>query len=109
MKRATLLALIVTPIVGAAAGVMIGRATNANADVSQPCAEPTVYIDMADGVSIVTGGPDSVANCDGPSCQVSGAEEVEVRADDRVQCVSVNEGQTLSLTQRSDGLSLIFE
>lgn len=110
MKRAALLAIIVTPVVAGAAGVMIGRAANASAsDASGFCAEPTMYIDMADGVSIVTGGADSAANCDGPTCQVIGAEQVELHANDRVQCVNVNEGQALSLTQRGDELSLILE
>lgn len=110
MKRATLLAIIVTPVVAGAAGVMIGRANNASAsDAAGYCAEPTMYIDMADGVSVLTGGPDATGSCEGNVCRVTGAEQIEVNADGRVQCVNVTEGQALSLTRRSDGLSVSFE
>ncbi|MGE0596877.1 MAG: hypothetical protein AB7P07_10945 [Hyphomonadaceae bacterium] len=106
LKRATLIALVVSPIVGGAAGVMIGRANSASADDAAGCAEPTMYIDLAENVSMLSGGPDSVAACDGPTCHVAGAEQVEINADGRVQCVNVTEGQTLTLTRRSEGLSL---
>lgn len=102
MKKRTLFAAIVTPVVAAGAGFMIARATNADAvDASGYCVEPTVYVDMAEGVSMVTGGPTSHAECDGASCTVAGAEQVQVNAFGQVQCVSVNEGQVLSLAQRS--------
>lgn len=106
MKRGLLIAAAVTPIVAAGAGVMIARFANAS-DASGYCAEPTVWVDMADGVSMATGGPDSVASCEGNTCRVEGAEQVEVQADGRVQCVNVNEGQALALTRRDSGVSLI--
>jgi hypothetical protein len=108
MKRSLIIAAAVTPIVAAAAGVAIARFANAEADeVAGRCTEPTVMIDIADGAALVTGGPNSVASCDADSCSVAGAEQVEVQADGRVQCVNVDQGQVLALTRRDDGLSLI--
>lgn len=110
MKKGTLIAAIATPLACAAAGVMIARYTNANADdASGYCAEPSVYVDMADGVSMVTGGEASNASCDGPSCTVTGAEQVEINADSRVQCVNVAAGQSLAVTRRGDGVSVSVE
>lgn len=108
MKRSLILAAAITPIVAAAAGVAIARFTNAEADeVNGRCAEPTVMIDIAEGAALVTGGPNSVASCDGNTCSVAGAEQVEVQADGRVQCVNVDQGQVLALTRRADGLSVV--
>lgn len=110
MKRATLIALVAAPIVGGAAGVMIGRTGAANADDSvTACVEPSVYVDFADGVSMVTGGAEAVAACDGPICTIAGAHQVEISADGRVQCVNVDESQTLTLMRRSDGVALTLE
>jgi hypothetical protein len=108
MKRSLLIAMAVTPIVAAGAGVAIARFTSAEADeVGGRCAEPTVMIDIADGAALVTGGPNSTASCDANSCSVVGAEQVEVQADGRVQCVNVDQGQVLALTRRATGLSLV--
>jgi hypothetical protein len=108
MKRGLMIAAAVTPILAAGAGVMIARFTNASAgEQGGHCVAPTVMIDIADGAAMVTGGPDSVASCDGNACSVQGAEQVEVQADGRVQCVDVNEGQALALTKREDGVTLI--
>lgn len=110
MKKGTLIAVIAAPLAGAAAGVMIARFTSANADdASGYCAAPTVYVDMAEGVAMVTGGEASNASCDGPSCTVTGAEQVEISADGRVQCVDVGQGQALSVTRRGDGVSVAVE
>lgn len=110
MNKAVLIAAIVTPVVAAGAGFMIARTGNANAvDASGYCVEPTVYVDMSDGVSMVTAGPDSNAACDGARCTVAGAEQVQINADARAQCVDVGEGQAVSLTQRSDGSILVEE
>lgn len=110
MGKRTLIAAIVTPVIAAGAGFMIARTTNANAvDASGYCVEPTVYVDMADGVSMVTGGPNAQAECDGASCTVSGAEQVQINDDGAVQCVSVTNGQMLSLTRQSSGLSVSLE
>jgi hypothetical protein len=108
MKRNLIIAAVVTPILAASTGVVIARFANADADeVAGHCVQPTVMIDIADGAAMVTGGPDSQATCEGSSCSVVGAEQVEVQADGRVQCVNVNEGQALALTRRDDGVSLI--
>lgn len=110
MGKLTLIAAVVTPIVAAGAGFMIARATSADAvDVRGYCVEPTVYVDMADGVSMVTGGPNSNAECDGASCTIAGVEQVQINNDGAVQCVSVTDGQMLSLTRRSDGLAVSLE
>ncbi len=110
MKRGTIVAAVVTPIVAASAGVMIARYTNAKADDAAGfCAQPTVWVDMAGGVSMATGGAAAQASCEGATCRVVGAERVEVNADGRVQCVDVAEGEALSLTRRSDGVTLIVE
>jgi hypothetical protein len=110
MKKGTLIAAVVTPIVAASTGFMIARTTNASADdASGYCTQPTVYIDMVGSVSMVSGRPNANANCEGDVCTVAGVEQVEVNADGRVQCVNVDEGQSLSLTRRSDGLSLLVE
>lgn len=104
MNKAVLIAAIITPVVAAGAGFMIARAGNANAiDASGYCVEPTVYLDMSDGVSMLTAGPDSNAVCDGAVCTVTGAEQVQVNADGRAQCVDVSAGQSLVLTRLSDG------
>jgi hypothetical protein len=104
MKKGTLIAAIVTPVVAASTGVMIARTTNADAsDADGYCAQPTVYVDMAEGVSMITGGPDDNANCVDGVCTVAGAAQVEVNADGDVQCLDVNAGQSLSVTRRSDG------
>lgn len=108
MKRGLIIAAVVTPIVAAGAGVMIARFTSASADGrATQCGAPTVTVDIADGASVVTGGPDSDATCEGDSCRVVGPELVEVQADGRVQCVRVEEGMTLALTRRDGGLSLV--
>jgi hypothetical protein len=108
MKKGTLIAAVVTPVVAASTGVMIARSTNADAnDASGYCVQPTVYVDMADGVSMITGG--SNADCDGPSCTVSGLEQVEINAGGQVQCVDVSEGQSLTLTRSGDELSVLVE
>lgn len=110
MKKRTLMAAIATPLACATAGVMIARYTNADAtNVTGYCAEPTVYVDMAAGVSMVSGSPTSEANCSGDTCTVAGLEQVEVSADGDVQCVNVNAGQRLSLMRRGDGLSVLVE
>jgi hypothetical protein len=110
MKKGILIAAVVTPIIAAAAGVVIARVTSAKAEnMNGHCEEPTVYVDMAEGVSMVTGGPEASAQCDGGSCTVAGAQQVEVNADGRVQCVNVNEGQSLSLTWRGDGVTVSVE
>jgi hypothetical protein len=103
MKKRTLIAAVVTPVVCASTGIMIGRAGEASADASDHCMQPTVYVDMAEGVSMITGGPDADANCDNGICTVAGAAQVEVNAFGEVQCVDVNAGQSLSVTRRSDG------
>jgi hypothetical protein len=69
--------------------------------------QPTVYVDMADGVSMITGG--SNADCDGPSCTVTGLEQVEVNADGKVQCVELNEGQSLTLTRSGNDVSVLID
>ena len=108
MKKGTLIAAIVTPVVAAGAGVLIAQATSADAsDAGGYCAEPTVYVDMAEGVSMITGGSD--ADCDGPSCTVTGLEQVEVNDDGQVQCVDVGQGQSLTLTRSGNGLSVSVE
>jgi hypothetical protein len=110
MKRGLIIAAIVTPIVAAGAGVVIGRFASAQADdVASQCGAPTVMIDIADGAAVITGGPNSVASCEGNSCRVLGPEQVEVQADGRVQCVDVESGMTLALTRRDDGLSVIMQ
>ena len=101
MKKRTMIAAVVTPVVCASTGLMIGQATDAAAYASDRCSQPTVYVDKAEGVSMITGGPE--ANCDNGVCTVSGAAQVEVNADGAVQCVDVNDGQSLSVTRRSDG------
>jgi hypothetical protein len=104
MNKAVLIAAIVTPVVAAGAGFMIARTTSASAvDPGHYCVGPTVYVDMAEGVSMVTAGPDSNAACDGPSCTVTGEEQVQINADGAVRCVTVNAGQSVSLTRQSDG------
>jgi len=104
MKKRTLIAAVVTPVVCASTGVMIARATNADAvDADGYCAQPSVYVDMAEGVSMLTAGPGADANCGGDSCMIAGAEQVEISADGNVQCVDVSEGEALSVTRRSDG------
>lgn len=110
MKRATLIAIAVTPILAASAGVVIARfaAANANGRAVQ-CGAPTVTIDLADGGALVTAGPSSVAECDGGSCRVEGPEQVEVQADGRVRCVEVESGMTLALSRRADGLSVVMQ
>jgi hypothetical protein len=100
MKKGTLIAAVVTPVVCATAGVMIGRAGDASADASDSCMQPTVYVDMAEGVSMITG---DNGNCVDGVCTVAGAAQVEVNADGQVQCVDVDAGQSLSVTRRSDG------
>jgi hypothetical protein len=108
MKKGTLIAAVVTPIVAGGAGVMIAQYTNANAaNPTGYCAEPTVYVDMAEGVSMITGGANS--NCEAGSCTVSGLAQVEVNADGRVQCVDVNDGQTLTVSRRGEDLSVLIE
>ena len=108
MRKALLIAAIVTPVLAAGAGVMIAKFANADADeVGGRCADPTVMIDIAEGAALVTGGPNSVASCDGNTCSVAGAEQVEVQADGRVQCVNVDQGQVLALTRRANGLSVV--
>jgi hypothetical protein len=110
MKKATIIAAIVTPLVAAGAGFMLARATNANAvDASGYCVEPTVYVDIANGVSMVTGGPDSSAECNGASCIVAGPEQVQINADGHVQCVGVSEGESLLLTRWGSGVSASVE
>jgi hypothetical protein len=103
MKKRTIIAAVVTPVVCASTGIMIGRASDASADVSDHCMQATVYVDMAEGVSMITGGPDADASCDNGMCTVAGAAQVEVNADGDVQCIDVNAGQSLSVTRRSDG------
>lgn len=108
MKRGILVAAAITPIVAASAGVMIARYTSAAAGERGPhCAAPSVMIDIAGGVAMAAGGPQSVASCEGDACSVAGAEQVEVNVDGRVQCVDVGEDQTLALTRRDGGVSLI--
>jgi hypothetical protein len=108
MKKGTLIAAIVTPVVAASTGVMIARAGNADAsDASGYCMQPTVYVDMAEGVSMITGGAN--ADCDGPSCTVAGLEQVEVNADGNVQCVDLSEGQSLTLTRSGDEVSVLID
>lgn len=110
MNKRTIMAAIATPLACATAGVMIARYTNADAtDVSGYCAEPTVYVDIAGGVSMVSGGMASNAACEGDTCTVTGLEQVEINGNGEVQCVNVNAGQMLSLTQRGDGLSVLVE
>jgi hypothetical protein len=101
MKKRTMIAAVVTPIVCASTGLMIGQATDASADASDHCSQPTVYVDMAEGVSMITGGPE--ANCVDGVCTVTGAAQVELNADGNVQCVDITDGQSLSVTRRSDG------
>ena len=103
MKKRTIIAAVVTPVVCASTGIMIGRAGDASADASDHCMQPSVYVDMAEGVSMITGGPDADANCDNGVCTVAGAAQVEVTGDGHVQCVDVNAGQSLSVIRRSDG------
>jgi hypothetical protein len=110
MKRGLIIAAAITPILAAAAGVAIARFTQADAgEVAGHCAEPTLLIDMADGASLITGGPNSMASCEGNTCRVQGPEQVEVQADGRVQCAAVNDGQTLALTRRDEGLSIVVQ
>jgi hypothetical protein len=108
VKKGTLIAAIVTPVVAASTGVMIARTTNADAsDAGGYCVQPTVYVDMADGVSMITGG--SNADCDGPTCTVTGLEQVEVNANGQVQCVDVSEGQSLTLTRSGNDVSVLID
>jgi hypothetical protein len=108
MKKGTLIAAIITPVVAATTGVMIARTTNADAsDAEGYCVQPTVYVDVAGGVSMITGG--SNADCDGPTCTVAGLEQVEINANGHVQCVDVSEGQSLTMTRHGDGLSMLVE
>ena len=100
MKKRTIIAAVVTPVVCASTGIMIGRAGDASADASDHCMQPTVYVDMAEGVSMITG---ENANCVDGVCTVAGAAQVEINADGHAQCVDVNAGQSLSVTRRSDG------
>ena len=100
MKKSTIIAAVVTPVVCASVGVMIGRAGDASADASESCMEPTVYVDMAESVAMITG---DNANCVDGVCTVAGAAQVQVSADGNVQCVDVDAGQSLSVTRRSDG------
>jgi hypothetical protein len=110
LKKSTIIAAIVTPVVAAGAGFMIARTTTANAvDASNYCVEPTVYVDFADGVSMVTGGPNSNAECDGATCTIAGAEQVQINDDGTMQCVSVAGGEVLQLTRRSEGVSASIE
>lgn len=110
MKKGTLLAAIVTPVVAASTGVMIARAGDASADnAGGYCQEPTVYLDMAEGVSMLTAGPSSDAQCADGACTVTGVEQVEINADGQVQCVTVGATQSLSLTRRGGGVSLAVE
>jgi len=110
MKKGTLIAAIVTPVVAASAGVMIARAGNASADnAGGYCEDPTVYVDMAGGVSMLTAEPTSDASCADGACTVTGVEQVEINADGQVQCVTVSATETLSLTQRGGGVSLAVE
>lgn len=108
MKKRIITAAIVTPIACAAAGVMIARSAADASDAQGYCVEPTMYVDIAGGVSLVSGGVEGNVSCDGPSCSVAGAEQVEVSADGQVQCVNVNAGQTMSLTWR-DGALVVEE
>lgn len=110
MKKGVLIAAIAIPVAAAAAGFTIARIGSANAnDARGYCDTPTVYIDMAEGVSTVTAGPDSNAQCDGAGCIVVGAEQVEIDAQGRVQCVTVGAGRALSLTRQGDGSLLVEE
>lgn len=111
MKRRTILAAVLTPLVGGGLAFVVSHQMGAASmsAVAGPCAAPTLYIDMADTGSLVTGGPDSVASCDGDQCSVQGAEQVEVQTDGGVQCVAVGEGQALALTRRGEGLSYKIE
>lgn len=110
MKRITLIAAVMTPVLAASAGVVIARFANADAqDRTSQCGAPTVMLDLADGAALITAGPDSVASCEGNSCRVVGPEQVEVQADGRVQCVDVENGMTLALTRRNGGLSVIMQ
>lgn len=111
MKKRTIAAAIATPLLGGVLGFFVSQqmgATSVSA-VAGPCAAPTLYIDMADTGSLVTGGPNAVASCDGDQCSVQGAEQVEVQTDERVQCVAVGAGQALALTRRGDNLSYKIE
>jgi hypothetical protein len=62
--------------------------------------QPTVYVDMAEGVSMITG---DTGNCADGVCTIDGAAQVQVNTDGHVQCVDVDAGQSLSVTRRSDG------
>jgi hypothetical protein len=110
MQRGVLVAMAITPIIAAGAGVVIARFADADAgERGDHCAAPTVMLDIADGVSMATGGPNSIASREGNSCRVEGPEQVEVQADGRVQCVDVTEGQSLALTRRDGGVSLVVQ
>jgi len=106
MKRALIVAATITPIIAAGAGVIVARMANAG-QPQTPCAAPTVTLDVAENAALVTAGPQSIATCEGTTCSVQGAEQVEVLADGRVQCVNVEEGQVLALSRRGNGLSLV--
>jgi hypothetical protein len=108
MKRAVIIALAATPILAASAGVVIARFATGGERVTQ-CGAPTVMIDLADGAALVTAEPNSVATCEGDSCRVEGPEQVEVQADGRVRCVIVEDGMTLALSRREDGLSFVMQ
>ncbi len=110
MKKAVLIAAILTPVAAAGAGFVIARTTNANAvDASGYCVAPTVYVDIADGVSMVTGGPASNAECNGATCMVAGAEQVQINADGEVQCIEVGAGQALRVMRSEAGVSAAVE
>jgi hypothetical protein len=107
MKKRTIAAAIATPLVGGVLGFFVSQqmgAAGVNA-ITGPCAAPTLYIDMADTGSLVTGGPNAVASCEGDRCSVQGAEQVEVQTEGRVQCVAVGAGQELALTRHGDNVS----
>jgi hypothetical protein len=107
MKKRTIAAAIATPLVGGVLGFVISQQFGAASvhAVAGPCAAPTLYIDMADSGSLVTGGPSSVASCEGDQCSVQGAEQVEVQTEGRVQCVAVGMGEALALTRHGDRVS----
>jgi hypothetical protein len=107
MKKRTIAAAIATPLVGGVLGFFVSQQMGAAgvSAVTGPCAAPTLYIDMSERGSLVTGGPSSVASCERDGCSVQGAEQVEVQTDGRVQCLVVGAGQHLALTRRGDSVS----
>lgn len=106
IKKGALIAAVVTPVVAGGAGVMIAQYANAS-NASGYCAEPTVYVDMAQGVSMITGG--ATSNCEGDSCTVAGVEQVEINADGHVQCVDLNAGQALTVSRHGGDVSVLVE